>query len=646
MSMLSYWHATALRIIAYSCCFLPVDVAIERSADYGAQVLGTGALSPVKHTTEAAENASMSHVQPHRPQLMRSTLPGSASLMRRSGAGVMSCDQVITKAMNMVGAYKELAIAESNNTFSDRSLDADTWVRYVEDSLHADPPEVGPEVLGAFYQVLNRMTLSDGLINGNVWTIAHAEAFFSCFGYDGSLEMHNATVTNRSLCGGDIVCHEIESEQSHELLQSERPQPWERYPWELAGNCTDNFTRHHKETGDDIAASNLGTSTDADADVDATAENATGCHEVPYCVAGHVKPATKAAFVLATERIRRQVPCIAFREIEWEGGDFCVSVPSVIVQSKSGGCWSHAGQVSGRVFGYSRKSQAINLDTGCEAVGLVIHQLCQTLGLLHEMYRGDRDKFVHMQTQNLIPEKFISETFTSVREVADDSGNNGFDFLSIMMYSSDTFSRNGAMVVRPRDLRVKSFMGQRMGLSELDARRLGELYDCADQVVSLSGDKTLSEALRAASRASGVSDDQGTSDGSSASCKDESGSGFFVSVTSGSKGNGSDVNGSDVNGSDVNGSGFFVSEYEYKCRELKEHCGHESLGPSLRIKCPLTCHACVPCMWPEMSDDACNYLWAPPPPVNVTRVVESGAHSVTTQQLILAACFGVFLAFA
>mmetsp|Transcript_11173 Transcript_11173/g.19581 ORF Transcript_11173/g.19581 Transcript_11173/m.19581 type:complete len:623 (+) Transcript_11173:128-1996(+) len=622
MPMLSCWHANALRILAYSCCFLPADLAVELSAEHGAEVLGTGALPVVKYAIPAAGtssshqhmNASTSRLQSRRAQLMRSTVPTSASFMRRSGSGSMSCDQVITKAMNMVGAYKELAIAESNATFSDRDLDGDIWVRYVEDKLHADPPEVGVDVLGAFYQVLNRITLSDGLINGNVWTIAHAEALFSCFGFDGSLEMHNATITNRSLCGGDLVCREVENEHSEGLLQAQhRPEPWVRYPWALAGNCTDNFTSHHKETGDQIAASNLGTDADADADGDAPSENVTGCHEVSYCVAGHVKLTTKAAFVLATERIRRQVPCIAFKEIEWEGGDDCVSVPSVIVQSKNGGCWSHAGQVSGRLPEYIKKSQAVNLDTGCEAVGLVIHQLCHTLGLLHEMYRGDRDKFVHMQTQNLIPEKFISGTFTSVREVADDSGNNGFDFLSIMMYSSDTFSKNGAMVVRPRDLRVKSFMGQRMGLSELDARALGELYECPDQVVSLSGDKWLSEALRTASDVSSVSGDQATPDENYTRCKDERGTDFFSQ-----------------------------NETEYRCRDLKEHCGHESLGTSLRIKCPLTCHACVPCMWPEMRDDACNYLWVPPR----VKHVQSGANHVRALQLILAICSGVFLTFA
>merc|ERR1719183_2312286 len=125
------------------------------------------------------------------------------------------------------------------------------------------------------------------------------------------------------------------------------------------------------------------------------------------------------------------------------------------------------------------------------------------------------------------------------------------------------------MVSRPHDLRVVGFMGQRMGLSELDVRVLGDLYGCLGNVTATDSNARLSEALRKVSGGKDASNQQVLSgSGFHGECQDRNSSGFFDDL-----GN------------------------TMPCSGAKLHCSHASLGGSIRSACPRTCHECVPTMW-------------------------------------------------
>merc|ERR1719359_1426584 len=143
-----------------------------------------------------------------------------------------------------------------------------------------------------------------------------------------------------------------------------------------------------------------------------------------------------------------------------------------------------------------------------------------------------------------------------------------------MMYGAFTFSKNGNMVSRPRDLRAVGFMGQRMGLSELDVQVLGHLYGCRGNVTATDPNAKLSIALREAA-------------GSHAEVLTGSGGSHFTT---------------EMVCQDATSSGYFDDQgHDMSCSALSHQCGHSSLGDGIRSACPRTCHECVPGMWPGMS---------------------------------------------
>jgi hypothetical protein len=203
---------------------------------------------------------------------------------------------------------------------------------------------------------------------------------------------------------------------------------------------------------------------------------------VRYCFAAEASNETKAVFMQAVGHISSQVPCIVFEEVpRQEDEHSCVQFPSVLVSSWKTGCWAHLGQVSGRkgTLFYSR-SQRLNLGPGCDMLGEAVHQLSHALGVGHEHTRIDRDEFVDVGKENTDPAQAASN-FPLDSFPVPPSAYEGrpLDFLSIMMPHSRAFSANGEITLAPKlDPRLHRYLGQRMGLSELDAQRLAEHYGC------------------------------------------------------------------------------------------------------------------------------------------------------------------------
>ena len=52
--------------------------------------------------------------------------------------------------------------------------------------------------------------------------------------------------------------------------------------------------------------------------------------------------------------------------------------------------------------------QDISIGTGCEIPGIVMHEMFHTLGRWHEHSRPDRDLYVKIQFENVIPGKSMA----------------------------------------------------------------------------------------------------------------------------------------------------------------------------------------------------------------------------------------------
>lgn len=103
---------------------------------------------------------------------------------------------------------------------------------------------------------------------------------------------------------------------------------------------------------------------------------------------------------------------------------------------------------------------------------IVAHEIGHALGLIHEHQRYDRDDFVEVEWAN-IPllyhpnyERMLSWNPT------------GYDFLSLMHYRRDTFSRDGGDTLRPTSAfsEFLDAMGQRERISPGDAAGMVQRY--------------------------------------------------------------------------------------------------------------------------------------------------------------------------
>jgi len=108
---------------------------------------------------------------------------------------------------------------------------------------------------------------------------------------------------------------------------------------------------------------------------------------------------------------------------------------------------------------------------GATPLGHLRHELGHCLGLLHEHQRPDRDQYVIIVWENILPEyKFNFESRNNPLITEEDYD---YDFDSIMHYHSTGFSINGEETIVPRDGRE---IGRTDELSEIDILKAREIY--------------------------------------------------------------------------------------------------------------------------------------------------------------------------
>ena len=114
---------------------------------------------------------------------------------------------------------------------------------------------------------------------------------------------------------------------------------------------------------------------------------------------------------------------------------------------------------------------------GSEKLGHVLHELGHCLGLLHEHQRPDRDKYIVIMWNNILPE------YDYNFDIRDNPLLNEQDFTydcdSIMQYNSNGFSIDGNETIIPLkggpcDSNVT--LGQRNHLSDIDKLKVQSIY--------------------------------------------------------------------------------------------------------------------------------------------------------------------------
>ncbi|VDM62501.1 unnamed protein product [Angiostrongylus costaricensis] len=138
-----------------------------------------------------------------------------------------------------------------------------------------------------------------------------------------------------------------------------------------------------------------------------------------------------------------------------------------LIFNRGVGCYSPVGRLGG--------AQEISIGYGCELDGIIGHEVGHSLGLWHEHSRPERDNYVYVYVQNVLPG--TQGQFQKLSR--DESVDLGvpYDYGSVMHYASTTFTNSaGRKTIVPRQPEYEHTMGNRVDASFLDYKILNKAY--------------------------------------------------------------------------------------------------------------------------------------------------------------------------
>ena len=343
------------------------------------------------------------------------------ALAARSGFDDPACKKILRKVRTLFGAHEHQQITEGV------SASQRLHVLVVNDSLtKLEDGNATEESLDLILAALGNLTLKSALQTGNVWSASdQSQFFYSCF-------------------PGLTPFKELEERN---FLGDVETQAFQETTVELASDDP------HVEL-----------------------------HEVRYCFRLGTAVGAKRAFLAAKRHIEEQVPCLRFTAVKPQPTlQGCAVFPAIEVRDENSGCWSAYSKESPAES--AEKTTLLNLGRGCEMKGMAIHQLFKLLGIRKESSRVDRDKYLNVRIEHLREpwmKKFFAKRQAPPPLQAYET--DPFDYLSINMYPAQAFSNGNNSLEPVHDPLLAHFLGQRLGLSELDAEALGDLYGCPTKI--------------------------------------------------------------------------------------------------------------------------------------------------------------------
>uniref|UniRef100_A0A1B0C2R2 Metalloendopeptidase n=1 Tax=Glossina palpalis gambiensis TaxID=67801 RepID=A0A1B0C2R2_9MUSC len=194
--------------------------------------------------------------------------------------------------------------------------------------------------------------------------------------------------------------------------------------------------------------------------------NATIPYEISYLYTDYERKT-----ILKALNTFNSLTCIKFVPYDGEVDDYLLITPP---EDGPKGCWSYVGKKGGE--------QIVSLQTADEksahcfsSEGRIMHELMHAIGIYHEQSRADRDNYVKVHWENIVP-KFRK----NFKLISRKRGKYAFDYdyNSVMHYGEYYFSKKKGKKPTLTPLQPGVRIGQRKTLSKTDCLKINDLYGC------------------------------------------------------------------------------------------------------------------------------------------------------------------------
>ncbi|CAK6446920.1 unnamed protein product [Pipistrellus nathusii] len=181
---------------------------------------------------------------------------------------------------------------------------------------------------------------------------------------------------------------------------------------------------------------------------------------IPYILADNLELNAKGAILYAFEMFRLR-SCVDFKPYEGES--------SYIIFQQFDGCWSEVGD--------QHIGQNLSIGRGCDYKAIIQHEILHALGFYHEQSRTDRDDYVKIWWDEIIPD--YKHNFNTYDDSFITDLNTPYDYESLMHYAPFSFNKNESVpTITAKIPEFNSIIGQRLDFSAIDLERLNRMYNC------------------------------------------------------------------------------------------------------------------------------------------------------------------------
>ncbi|XP_056150628.1 meprin A, alpha (PABA peptide hydrolase), tandem duplicate 1 [Lampris incognitus] len=188
---------------------------------------------------------------------------------------------------------------------------------------------------------------------------------------------------------------------------------------------------------------------------------------IPYILGDDLDLNAKGCIHQAFEMYRLK-SCVDFKPYEGE--------KTYIKFEKRGGCFSSVGD--------QQTGQILSLGTGCDHKAVIEHELLHALGFYHEQSRTDRDDYVDIWLDKVIPG--FEHNFDKYNDDFITDQNTAYDYESIMHYRPFSFNKNEREpTITTKIPEFYNIIGQYLDFSKLDTLRLNRMYNCSGPLTLL-----------------------------------------------------------------------------------------------------------------------------------------------------------------